>query len=58
MYKFSFYILLLLLKGVYCKAHAPRVEKFALDQNCMEIRNAVAAQRISKAQSFNHQVKN
>ncbi len=43
-------------QGVYCKAHAPRVEKFALDENCIEIRSAVAAQRISQVQGFNKQV--
>ncbi len=45
-----------LFQGVYCKSHAPRVEKFALDENCVGIRSAVAAQQISKCHSFNNQV--
>ena len=40
-------------KGVYCKSHAPKPIMYALDDQAMEIQNAVKAQRINKRPSFN-----
>ena len=45
-------------QGVYCKNHAPRAVSYALDDQSVEIRGAVLAQRLGKTPSFNKQVNN
>lgn len=42
--------------GVYCKTHAPKASSYALDDQSMEIRGAVMAQKLGKTPSFNKQV--
>ncbi len=45
-------------KAVYCKSHAPKPVMFAMDDQALEIKNAVKAQRINKRPSFNKLVSN
>ena len=42
--------------AVYCKSHAPKPIKCALDEQAMEIQSAVKAQKISDKINFNKQV--
>ena len=43
-------------KGIYCKSHAPKPVRYELDEQAIEIQNAVKAQRINKRPSFNRLV--
>ena len=45
-------------KAVYCRTHAPKPVKYAMDQHDFGLKNAVLAQRLSHKQSFNTQVNN
>ena len=43
-------------KGVYCKTHAPKPVRYALDETAMEIMNAVKSQQILKNPNLSKQV--